>query len=38
MVNAIVAAQVTHQKVWVTHDVNDSKIIAVSLGGPFSLG
>ena len=36
MVNAIVAANVTHQKVWVTHDQNDSRITAVSLGGPFS--
>jgi len=36
MVNAIVAAQVTHQTVWATHDANDSRITAVSLGGPFS--
>ena len=36
MVNAIVAAHVTHQTVWATHNENDSRITAVSLGGPFS--
>ena len=36
MVNAIVAANVMRQKVWVTHDENDSRITAVSLGGPFT--